>query len=193
MGSTWEEVLAKLRSIPRYVSDFQAAYADGIQKKNIQDAIAEYERSLYTPNSRFDRYLRGETAIISTQEKAGYGKFKGLGCVSCHQGVNLGGNMFETFGTMADYFAGRGELKKVDMGRFNVTGKAADKHVFKVPTLRNIALTAPYFHDGSAESLEEAVRVMAKFQLGRTLSAADVEDIVAFLKTLTGEYQGKPL
>jgi len=113
--------------------------------------------------------------------------------VACHQGVNVGGNLFQMFGVMGDYFAQRGSAGPADLGRYNVTGSETDKHVFKVPGLRNVALTAPYFHDGSAATLQEAVDVMFKFQLGRSAPAREKELIIKFLHTLTGEYRGKPL
>ncbi len=193
MGSTWEDILKKLRASPLYSEAFKKIYPEGVQRQNIKDAIAQFERSLFTPNSRFDKFLRGRESALTAEEKEGYRKFKQYGCSSCHQGVNVGGNMFEALGAMADYFGERGNITKVDLGRFNVTGKAEDKFVFKVPSLRNVALTAPYFHDGSAQTLEAAVKVMSKYQLGRQLSDRDVSDIVQFLKTLTGEYEGKSL
>lgn len=193
MGATWEEIIAKFQRLPEYTVAFKAVYPDGIQRKNIQNAIAEFERSLITPNSRFDQYLRGDDTAITEDEKEGYRKFKGYGCISCHQGVNVGGNMFQPFGVMGDYFGDRGNLTKADLGRFNVTGDEDDKYKFKVASLRNIALTAPYFHDGSAKTLEEAVTVMAIYQLGRELPPKDLEQVVMFLKTLTGEYNGKLL
>jgi cytochrome c peroxidase len=191
MGSKWVDVVATVSQDEGYKAAFAAAYKNGVTKANIQNAIATYERTLVTPNSRFDRYLRGNGHALTDEEKAGYAKFKQYGCVACHQGVNVGGNMFQKFGVMGDYFAGRGlQLSQGDLGRFAVTGDPADKHVFKVPSLRNVALTAPYFHDGSAKTLDEAVDVMFKFQLGRTASRADKAAIVAFLNTLTGEQQG---
>jgi cytochrome c peroxidase len=193
MGSTWIEVVGKLRAAPEYVAAFAKLYPDGIAPRNIKDAIAQFERSLITPNSRFDKYLRGDRDAITAEECEGYRKFKSYGCASCHQGVNVGGNMFETLGAMADYFGDRGNVTKADYGRFNVTGREEDRFVFKVPSLRNVARTAPYFHDGSPSSLEDAVRVMGSYQLGQELSASDVEQIVKFLGTLTGEYGGQPL
>jgi cytochrome c peroxidase len=193
MGSTWPEILAKLEAAPEYPPAFKEIYPDGIQRKNIKDAIAEFERSLVTPNSRFDRFLRGDDQAITEDEKEGYRKFKSYGCITCHQGVSIGGNMFQPFGVMGDYFADRGMTNKADLGRFNVTGNEDDKFQFKVPGLRNVALTAPYFHDGSAKTLEQAVGTMAKYQLGRELPPRDLEQIVLFLKSLTGEYEGKPL
>jgi cytochrome c peroxidase len=193
MGSSWQEILGKLGHSSAYVSAFKQIYSDGLQSNNVKNALAEFERSLITPNSRFDRYLRGDTQAITADEKEGYIKFKAYGCITCHQGVDVGGNMFQPLGVLGDYFGDRGNVTKADFGRFNVTGKDEDKFVFKVPSLRNIALTAPYFHDGSAKTLEQAVATMAKYQLGRELPPNDSAQIVLFLKSLTGEYEGKPL
>lgn len=193
MGSSWAEVLAKLAQDPALTASFKASYADGLSAKNIQDAIAVFERSLVTPNARFDKYLKGDKAALSADEVKGYQLFKAYGCVACHQGVNVGGNMFQTFGVMGDYFAKRGGVTAADLGRYNVTKNEADKHVFKVPSLRNVAVTAPYFHDGSAKTLPDAVDVMFKYQLGRPASAQDKDLIVKFLYTLTGEHKGKSL
>lgn len=190
MGSTWAEALARLRAVPAYSTAFGDIYPDGVSSDNVKNAIAEFERSLITPNSRFDRYLRGDSAILSPEEIAGYRKFKAYGCVSCHQGVNVGGNMFQRMGVMGDYFADRGHVTEADFGRFNVTGDEADRYTFKVPSLRNVALTAPYFHDGSAQTLDQAVTIMARYQLGRELPQQDRAQLVAFLRTLTGEYPG---
>lgn len=192
MGSKWEDVVLKVSQDPKYKSAFTGAYKDGVTKANIQNAIATFERTLITPNSRFDRYLRGEAAAISDLEKAGYARFKQYGCVACHQGVNVGGNMFQKFGVMGNYFDKRGNPTQADLGRYLVTKAENDKHVFKVPSLRNVALTAPYFHDASAKTLEEAVDVMFRYQLGRVASREDKESIVKFLRTLTGELEAKP-
>jgi cytochrome c peroxidase len=193
MGSNWPEVISKLSQDPAYVAAFRELYSDGIQSAHIRDAIATYERSLITPNSRFDKFLRGDARALTPEERAGYSLFKSYGCVACHQGVNVGGNMFQKFGVLADYFADRGHITKADLGRFNVTGLERDRYRFKVPSLRNVALTAPYFHDGSAPTLADAVAIMAKYQLGRALPRADRDRIVAFLYTLTGEYREVPL
>ena len=192
MGSSWPEVLRKVGQDPAYRRAFAAVYADGVTKTNIQNAIASYERTLITPNARFDRYLRGDANAISQVEKTGYAKFKHFGCVACHQGVNVGGNMFQRFGVMGDYFARRGAVNAADEGRYQVTHDPADLHVFKVPSLRNVAQTAPYFHDASAATLEQAVDVMFQFQLGRVGSARDKADIIAFLKTLNALPEGQP-
>lgn len=193
LGSNWPEIIGKLEGDPDYVAAFQKIYADGLRPENIKNAIAEFERTLSTPNSRFDRYLRGDQTALSSEEKEGYQKFKTYGCSSCHQGVYIGGNMFATLGAMDDYFADRGEATTADNGRFNVTKDEEDRHVFKVPSLRNVARTAPYFHDGSAKTLERAVSVMARYQLGERIPAEDVQKLVKFLETLTGEYEGQPL
>jgi cytochrome c peroxidase len=158
--------------------------------ENIKDVIATFERSLITPNSPFDRYLQGDNSAMSEQAQHGYELFQSYGCIACHQGLNLGGNMFEKMGLMGDYFESRGNLTEADQGRFNVTHKEEARYEFKVPSLRNVALTAPYFHDGSAATLPEAVAVMVRYQLGRTMPQQDVDDIVQFLNSLTGELGG---
>lgn len=193
MGSTWETVVKRIADDPGYAKDFKDAYPDGVTKPNIQSSLADYERTLQTPNSRFDQYLLGNTDALTPREKFGYQRFKEYGCIACHQGVNIGGNMFQKFGIMGDYFADRGNPTRADEGRFNITGDENDRQVFKVPSLRNVAVTAPYFHDGSAPTLERAVEVMFKYQLGREPLKNDTTLIVEFLKTLTGEWEGKPL
>ena len=190
MGSTWPEVLDKLNRDADYPAAFRAVYPDGIQRENVKNAIAAFERTLITPNCRLDRYLRGETAALSADEKQGYALFKSYGCSSCHQGVNIGGNMVAKFGVMADYFATRGSLTEADNGRYNITRREADRYCFKVPTLRNITRTGPYFHDGSAPTLEGAVSIMARYQLGRTIAPKETEQIVKFLGALEGETEG---
>ena len=131
--------------------------------------------------------------MLTADEKEGYRLFKEYGCASCHQGEGIGGNLFQRLGLFGDYFRDRGQITRSDLGRLNVTGDEADRYVFKVPSLRNVALTAPYFHDGSAKRLEDAVRVMSIYQLGRPLTPAETGHIVTFLRTLSGEYQGTPL
>jgi cytochrome c peroxidase len=193
MGSHWEHVVQTLTADPAYKSAFAKAYPDGVTMNNVQNALATYERTLISANSRFDQYLLGNTEILTTEEKYGYQRFKDYGCIACHQGVNIGGNMFQKFGVMGDYFQVRGNPTEADLGRYLVTKAEEDRNVFKVPSLRNVAVTAPYFHDGSAKTLEEAVDVMFKFQLGRVPSDEDKTLIIIFLKTLTGEWGGKPL
>ncbi len=191
MNSSWPEVLKTLKASSSYKADFNAIYAEGITEGNIKDAIATFEKSLYTPNSRFDQYLRGNDTILTEAEKEGYQIFKDNGCVSCHQGVGVGGNMFQKFGLFGDYFEDRGDITEQDLGRYNVTKQEADRYAFKVPSLRNVVLTAPYFHDGSAETLDEAVKTMIKYQLGRPENQEDVDKIVQFLNTLTAEVAGE--
>jgi len=193
MGATWPQVLDKLQRSTRYQAAFSEIYPDNITVANIKDAIATFERSLVTPDSRFDRYLRGDETALSDKEKRGYVLFQEQGCVSCHQGVNLGGNMYERMGLLGDYFGDRGGPTEADNGRFNVTQKESDRHYFRVPSLRNVAKTAPYFHDGNALDLHNAVRIMGRYQLGRVIAEEDVDDIVAFLNTLNGELQGQAL
>ena len=172
MGSSWEKIVIKLKTNHKYVETFTKVYSDGITEKNIKNAIVTFEQSLITPNSRFDQYLRGNVNAITKIEKKGYQLFKQYGCISCHQGINVGGNMFQNFGI------------------FETPPSAFRNQKFKVPSLRNVALTAPYFHNGSADTLEDAVKTMAKYQLGRTLKTKDLNAIVNFLKTLTGKYKG---
>lgn len=193
LGSSWPEIITKLRQDEYYVSEFSRIYGDFIQPNHVKDAIATFERSLITPNSRFDRYLKGDRDALAPKEIKGYQKFKSYGCIACHQGVNVGGNMYERLGIMDNYFKDRGNITPADRGRFNVTGDMNDAYVFKVPSLRNVALTAPYFHDGSAITLGQAVVTMGKYQLGIFIPSDDVSLIVMFLHTLTGEYNGKPL
>tara|TARA_R110002110_G_scaffold415719_2_gene654275 strand:- start:46098 stop:47126 length:1029 start_codon:yes stop_codon:yes gene_type:complete len=189
MGSNWVQVLEKLNQDPEYLKTFDKLFNDGLSPENIQKAIADYERSLITPNSRFDQYLNGNPDAISAQEKSGYELFKSVGCITCHMGINVGGNMYQKMGLFGDYFADRdGKVTEADLGRYNVTKIEGQKHFFKVPSLRNIDKTAPYLHDGSQKTLENTVRLMAKYQLNKNLSEKEVSDIVAFLKTLTGEY-----
>jgi cytochrome c peroxidase len=159
----------------------------------VLDALASFERSLLTPNSRFDRYLRGERHILTEPEQQGYRLFKSYGCVTCHQGVNIGDNMYQKFGVFADTKDTGNPAVVIDAGRYAVTKVPRDREVFRVPSLRNVAVTAPYFHDGRARSLEEAVETMAKVQLGMTLTHEESGLIVQFLHTLTGEYQGRPV
>ncbi|MCK5122280.1 MAG: c-type cytochrome, partial [Methylococcales bacterium] len=183
MGSSWDEVLKKLKEDVFYVAKFNLLYPDGLTIPNIKQAIITFEESLLTPNSRFDQYLRGNHKAITEDELKGYSLFKEYGCVSCHQGVAVGGNLFQKFGTFGDFFVDRGHVTEADFGRFSVTKKEQDRFVFKVPTLRNIELTAPYLHDGSIASLEDAVIVMMKYQLGRKPKEQNVQLIVQFLKT----------
>lgn len=184
--TNWNAIIDKLHRDGEYQSLFRSAYSDGISADNVRNAIATYERSLVTINSRFDCYLKGHKNAINEVEKNGYQLFKSYGCVACHQGANVGGNLFIKLGVFGDYFADRGNVQKADLGRYNFTKNERDKHVFRVPSLRLAALTPPYFHDASAKTLEEATILMAKYQLGRMIPFIDIEHIVAFLRTLPG-------
>jgi len=186
MASTWASVVQKLGADKSYTTAFSEVFPDGVTEANVRTAVSAFERTLVTVDSRFDRWLGGDKSALNGDEMAGYERFKTAGCIACHQGQNVGGNMFQRFGVMGDYFADRGNPTEADLGRFNVTKSEADRHVFRVPSLRNVELTAPYFHDGSAATLPDAVRVMARYQLGRPLSEIEIGQIVSFLKTLTG-------
>jgi cytochrome c peroxidase len=194
MGAQWDNVVDKLKQVPEYQRVFSELYAgQGITKTTVTDAIAVFEESLMTPNSRFDLYLRGNQSVLSDDEKEGYELFKDH-CASCHFGPALGGLSYEKMGVKQDYFKLRATpLTEVDNGRFNVTKQEKDRHFFKVPILRNIELTFPYFHDGSVDKLDEAVRIMGVVQAGKKFNDSELSKIVAFLKALTGEYKGKPL
>ncbi len=186
MGSSLPSVVSRLSTKPDYKAAFDAAYSDGITPDHVREAIATFERTLLTEDAPIDRFLRGDQSALTPEQREGYELFKSAGCIACHQGANVGGNMFQRFGVMGNYFEDRGHVTEADYGRYNVTHNESDRFVFRVPSLRNVELTAPYFHDGTADTLERAVRVMAKYQLGRQLTNEQVDRIVAFLKSLTG-------
>lgn len=174
MGQDAAAVARKLSADADMVAHFNGAFGHGPDRMAILDALAAFEQTLLTPESAFDLWLKGVPDVLSQQAQQGYQVFKSLGCISCHQGVNVGGNLFQTSG---------------------VYGVLTDpsRPVLRVPSLRNVATTAPYFHDGSTPTLPEAVRMMARAQLDRIVSDEDVSDIVAFLGSLTGQYQGRPV
>ncbi len=187
---SWDDVVERLKAIEGYNQAFEQVFGkDSISKDNATKAIAAYERTLITPNSPYDQYVEGNKAVLTVQQVRGMDKVAELGCTSCHSGAAFnGGGSFQKFPVMSnDYFEAQYHFKK-DQGLAEVTKNEADAHLFKVPTLRNIALTAPYFHNGSVKTLEQAVTVMAKVQLGKDLPKEDVADIVAFLNALTGEF-----
>jgi cytochrome c peroxidase len=191
MGITWPELLKRLARDASYVMQFKSAFGQAISRSVVLNAIAGYERSLVTPDSRFDRYLRGDGEALTVREKEGYRLFKLYGCVSCHQGVNIGGNLFQKFGVFEDMISA--ETSPLDLGRFRLTREPRDWAVFRVPPLRNVAVTGPYFHDGQEPTLRGAVETMAKVQLGFRLRHDEISRIVEYLKTLTGEYRGAAL
>lgn len=172
-----------LASMPAYRAEFKKAFgSDKIDIASITQAIAAFEETLVTPDSRFDLWLKGDKKALSKQEVAGYELFKSSGCTICHNGAAVGGNSFQKMGLVKPY-----DTKNPAEGRVGVTGKEADRFRFKVPTLRNVELTYPYFHDGEAATLSDAVRIMGELQLGRSYTEQQTADIVAFLKTLTGK------
>lgn len=191
---SFDEICEKLNADAAFSKAFREVYPDGINQANITNAIQEFEKTLLTPNSRFDKYLKGDKTAMNAEEIAGYDLFKKYNCATCHVGENMGGQSYELMGIKRDYFADRGtELTVEDNGRFKETKNERDRHRFKVPGLRNVALTAPYFHDATQATLEDAVIAMAKYEVGVDLSQQEVKQIVSFLQTLTGEYQGKLL
>jgi cytochrome c peroxidase len=174
MGSSVEEVLRKLRADPDVARQFREAFGREPDSATLLGAIAAYERTLLTPGSRFDRWLGGDAGAITADEFAGYQLFKSLGCISCHQGVNVGGNMYQRHGIFHPLASPKPEI-------------------VRVPSLRNVAVTPPYFHDGSAATLSKAVQAMGYAQLDRKLTDDQTKAIVAFLNTLTGTYLGEPV
>jgi cytochrome c peroxidase len=186
MASDWDAVERTLRAHAEYAPSFEQVLGAKPTRAGVRQAIAAFERTLITVGAPFDLWLDGDSGALSAEQREGYLLFKAAGCVACHQGQNAGGNMYQRFGLFGDYFADRGDVTRADAGRFNVTGQEQDRHVFRVPGLRNVELTAPYFHDGSAATLTDAVKVMAKYQLGKELSEQQISQLVEFLKTLTG-------
>jgi len=173
MASSFDAIVRKLGADPRTVQEFRAAYGRPPDQSSLLDAIATYERSLVTPGSRFDLWLKGDKTALSPEEQQGYALFQSHGCISCHQGVNIGANLFERQGIFHSLASG--------------------PKILRVPSLRNVAVLAPYFSDGSAPTLRDAVRRMARAQLDWTISDQQIDTIVAFLKTLTGKYHGVPV
>ncbi|MCG8428213.1 MAG: cytochrome-c peroxidase [Chromatiales bacterium] len=183
MAFTHTLAVEVLTSIPGYVNEFKLVFGtDTINIDQVTQAIAEFEKTLVTPNSRFDQWLMGNKDAITANELAGYELFKSSGCVACHNGSAVGGNSFQKMGVIEPYNA-----KSPAEGLSAVTGKDADRFMFKVPTLRNVEMTYPYFHDGEAETLTEAVDVMGRLQLGKKFTDKENAQIVAFMKTLTGD------
>lgn len=192
--SSKEELESRLSRDPEYIALFRRAFpadTEPLNFDNLSKALGAFERTLLTP-SRFDKFLLGDESALSEQEKRGLSLFVDLSCIKCHSGNTLGGNIFQKFGLVRDYWEYT-QGKNRDEGLFQLTKDPADKYVFKVPSLRNVAKTAPYFHDGSVETLEHAIAIMAKAQLGMELSSFEVNDIKAFLEALTGEVPASAL
>jgi len=194
MGSaSFDSIAFVLSKDKAFTAAFKKVYPEGLSQATITDAIAEFEKTLLTP-SRFDKYLRGDKSALTAEEIAGYDVFKKNKCATCHVGENFGGKSYEYFGVSANYFDFRGTgLTDGDNGRYSVTKNESDRHKFKTPTLRNVLLTYPYMHDGTVKTIEEAVKIMGEYQGGKKLSDKEAGQIVTFLKTLTGEYNGKML
>lgn len=185
MAHTLEGALEMLRMDSSYPDRFAAIYPDGITVNNVADAIAHFQRLTFVRrDTPFQRYLRGEIGALDTQALRGRHRFEELGCVRCHNGINLGGNSYQRLGEAIPYYGEHRKAGPEDMGVMSRTGQERDRHVFKVPGLHGVATTAPYFHDGSISTLHDAVALMAKHQLGTVLSERDVEDIVVFLRSL---------
>lgn len=193
-SESFDEIIAKLQQDENYVKLFAELYPEGITEATITNAIEEFERTLVTPNSQFDKWLLGDDNALTAQELRGYELFKEYSCATCHTGINLGGESYELMGLRRHYFEERGlELTEEDNGRYKQTQDERDRHRFKVPGLRNVELTWPYYHDGSRLTMDDAVRDMALYQCDVELAEGEVQDIVAFLRTLTGEYKGEKL
>lgn len=183
MAFTHDLAVKVLQSIPQYVEEFKKAFGqDQITIDQVTQAIAEFEKTLVTPNSRFDKWLKGDKNALTADEVAGYELFKNSGCVACHHGEAVGGTSFQKMGAVEPY-----QTNNPAEGLKAVTGKEEDRFKFKVPTLRNIELTYPYFHDGEAATLSDAVQIMGQVQLGKKFTPEENAKIVAFLKTLTGD------
>jgi cytochrome c peroxidase len=183
MAFTHELAVGVIASIPQYVDEFEAVFKTRtVDIDRITEAIAAFEETLVTPNSRFDRWLLGDDAALTAAERDGYRLFKTSGCVACHNGPAAGGTSFRKMGVVEPY-----RTDNLAEGRAAVTGRDADRFNFKVPTMRNVELTFPYFHDGAAETLAQAVEVMGRVQLGRRYSDEENAKITVFLKTLTGD------
>lgn len=189
MAATHELAVDVISTIPGYVDAIETIYGDGdVTIDRLTDAIAEFEKTLVTPNAPFDQWLKGDQSAMDAEALAGYELFKSSGCTGCHNGPAMGGTMFQKVGLIQPY-----DTDNPARGRAGVTGQASDEMVFKVPTLRNIELTYPYFHDGQVQTLEEAVDLMGRLQLGREFSDTEIDQLVAFLKSLTGEQPQFPL
>ena len=199
MGSkSFEEIAAKLSEDADFSKRFLASYPEGINEKTITDAIAEYEKTLLTPNSPFDLYLKGDKTAMTEEQIEGYAIFKDYKCATCHAGVNMGGLSYELMGQRDNYFQNReinekSGLTDSDNGRWAQTKVERDRYRFKTPTLRNVALTWPYYHDGSVSTLEKAIEMMAEFQVGRKMSEPEIAKVKTFLDAQTGQFQGKTL
>lgn len=195
---SFDEIAARLSQDAAFVKSFTAVYPEGLNQATITDAIAEFEKTLVTPNSAFDRYLKGDKNAMTAEQIEGYALFKEYACATCHAGENMGGLSYELMGQRANYFEDRELTQKSgltdgDNGRWAQTKVERDRYRFKTPTLRNVALTSPYYHDGSVKTLNQAITMMAKYQVGREMKPDEAKKVEAFLNALTGTYKGKLL
>jgi len=186
-ANNWPTVIERIKQDKALHQSYKKLYKGEVTADNLTEALVAYIKNLLTPDAPFDRYLKGDNNALSDDAKKGYQLFKSYGCITCHQGVNVGGNIFEKLGIYKDFFVEPRKIKKADLGYFNVTGKEEDKFVFKVPSLRNVALSAPYFHDGSVNTLEDAIQLMGIYQIGQPIQVYDIPLIVKFLESLTGK------
>jgi cytochrome c peroxidase len=185
MNTNWPSIIERLKKSARYEQQFILAGYEGINADSISELIVTFEESL-VKQSRFDLYLLGKVEQLNDKEIEGYQLFKEYGCIACHQGINIGGNMRQTFGVIGNYYGNPKVIKRRDYGYFNMTKNDEDQFLFRVPSLRNVAQTAPYFHDGSAPTLTKAIKVMFKYQVGLSPTKAEIQAIEAFLNTLDG-------
>jgi len=182
MASTKEHVLKVLNENKSYKKHFYTIYEEDLKFSQVTEVLAEFQKALITPNAPFDNYLRGDQTALTDLEKRGYELFQSKGCISCHNGINIGGSLYQKVGIFEEFLGQKGSL-----GRYNVTKDEDDRYTFKVPSLRNIALTSPYMHDGNISKLKDIISKMGRFQLGQDMQEEDVKAIEAFLRTLTGQ------
>lgn len=185
-ANQWPTIIQRIKENTYLTSLFKNIYNSPPTPENSKDALTTYLKNLVTPNSPFDRFLKGDKSAISEDAKKGYLLFKNHGCITCHQGPNVGGNLYQHFGIYKDYFTTRGNITKPDLGLYNVTGKEEDKFVFKVPSLRNIVYTGYYLHDGSIVSLTDTINLMAIYQIGEPIPNQEIALITKFLESLSG-------
>ncbi len=190
MDTDWATILPRLRADTELAGLFREAYPQqGLSIETIRSALADFQRTLITQNAPFDRWLKGDENALTAEQRHGFDLFKSYGCISCHQGINAGGNMYARMGSLESYFANKGDaISQADLGRYNVTGNPDHRHVFKVPGLRTAALNRYFFHDASAEGLEEAITMMARYQLGRSMPEEDAYFIRLFIESLLGTH-----
>ena len=185
--NNWPSIVEKIGKNTLYDNDFKIAYPEGVTQETINDALKSYIDNLLTSKSKFDLYLKGDKTALTNDQLKGYRLFRKYGCATCHQGPNIGGNLYQRMGVYKNYFADKGTIEKADLGLFNVTGKEEDKFYFKVPSLRNISLTGPYLHDGSVKTLPEMIQIMGVYQVGQPIRTEEADSIAQFLQSLNAK------